>query len=111
MENQANSNEAQPNHWYQCQLWRAPFPPDRGLATQVRRALANLHLYPRRDLAQNANLGVMEANHRAALPEIIAELDRSDLAALLYVARLLATVPREPDWFKRARRICKKDEG
>ncbi|GIK38072.1 MAG: hypothetical protein BroJett011_19050 [Chloroflexota bacterium] len=100
MEDETDSSKPQPNGWYQRQLWREPFPADRTRAAQVRRTLASLCLYPRRDLAQNSNLGVMEANHRAALPEIMAELDRSDLAALLYVARLLATVPREADWFE-----------
>lgn len=100
MEDETVSSQPQPNGWYQRQLWREPFPADRTLAVQVRRALTDLCLYPRRDLAQNSNLGVMEANHRAALPEIIAELDRSDLAALLYVARLLATVPGEAERFK-----------
>jgi hypothetical protein len=100
MEEQTDSSRPQPNGWYQRQLWREPFPADRARAVQVRRALAGLGLYPRRDLAQNPNLAVMEANHRAALPEIVAELNRSDLAALLYVARLLAIVPREADWFE-----------
>lgn len=71
-----------------------------GLLVEYELNLGLSALYPRRDLGQNPNLGVMEANHRAALPEILTELDRSDLAALLYVARLMATVPREADWFE-----------
>ena len=94
MKHQTGSNEAQPNRWYAEQLWRVPFPADQARAAHLRCALAELKLYPQRDLALNPNLEVMEANHRAALPEIMAELDRSDLAALLHVARLLALAPR-----------------
>ena len=87
---------AQPNGWYHRQLWREPFPSDEAWATQLRQALVDLRLHPRRDLAQNPNLATMEANHRAALPEILAELDRTDLAIVLQIARLLAVVPRDP---------------
>ncbi len=98
---QKEADTAQPNEWYYDQLWRFPFPPDQAWAHRVRQTLAELDIYPRRDLVQNPNLEIMEANYRAALPDIIAELDRSDLAAVLYVARLLATVKREPGVFRR----------
>lgn len=94
----------QPNRWYYEQLWRVPFPPDPDRARRVRQALVELKLYPRYDLSQNPNLGAMEANYRAALPDIIAELDRSDLAVVLEVARLLALTPREPGVFGRSLR-------
>ncbi len=85
----------QPNRWATEQRWRYPFPPDRQRANAVRQALRELGLYPRCDLAKNENLGVLEANCRAALPDMVAELDRTDVVALVPFARLLAWGPRE----------------
>ncbi len=86
----------QPNRWYTEQWWRYPFPNDQQQADALRRALHELLSLYRCDLAKNDNLGVWEANCRATLPDMIAELDRTDVVALATVARLLAVVPCKP---------------
>ncbi len=95
MKQQAKKTKAQPNRWVTEQWWRYLMPNDRRRANAVRRALRELGLYPRCDLAKNENLAVFEANCRAALPDMVAELDRTDVVALVTIARLLALVPRE----------------
>jgi hypothetical protein len=42
----------------------------------------------------------MEANHRAALHQIVDELDPTDLTAVFNLARLLLLVPRQPGLFE-----------
>ena len=98
--NNSENKSRQPQRWYREQLWRYPFPHDWPRAEQVRQALIELCLYPSYDLATNDNLAGMEANYRAALPDMIAELDRTDLAAVTDMVRLLAVVPRLPSFFK-----------
>lgn len=85
--------QAKPNNWATKQHWRYPFPNDHLQAHELRRALRKLRLYPRSDLNQKEHLAVWEANCRAALPDIIADLDRTDVIALTTIARLLALVP------------------
>lgn len=52
-------------------------------------------LYPRYDLTENPRLAGWEANCRAALPDMLAALDRTDLIAVTDLARLLVVVSRE----------------
>ena len=92
--------QVQPNRWHTEQRWRCPLPGDRKGAAQVRQALVALKLYPRCDLAKNDNLAIWEANRRAALPDMLAELDRTDLIVVSSLVRLLALVPREPGLFR-----------
>ena len=87
----------EPNQaWLQQQAWRDKYPWDNEPAARARLALADLGLYPSRDLVTDEGLATYEANLRAALPQIIDELDRTDLSAVYDLARLLAIVPRNP---------------
>jgi len=104
MKNQTDSTSIQPTRWFRDRLWREPFLRDRERATEVREALVKVKIYPRYDLASNDNLAVMEANYRAALPDMIAALDRTDLAAVTDVVRLLAITPRSQHLFNKRRR-------
>jgi hypothetical protein len=52
------------------------------------------------DQSGDPGLAVMEANHRAALHQIVDELDPTDLTAVFNLARLLLLVPREPGLFE-----------
>ena len=99
--NNSKNKSRQPQRWYREQLWRYPFPHDQRRARQIRKVLIKMQLYPSYDLATNDNLTGMEENYRAALPEMIAELDRTDLSVVTDVVRLLALVPRQPQIFKR----------
>ncbi len=86
----------EPGRWAREALWRFLFPNDEQQATALRRVLYEMLIYPRYDLATNENLAGQEANYRAALPAMVAELDRTELVAVVEVMRLLALVPRQP---------------
>jgi hypothetical protein len=75
-------------------------PHDEIGAGRARHALAAEGLYPTRDPAGDPGLAVMKANHRAALHQIVDELDPTDLTALFNLARLLRLVPRKPGLFE-----------
>jgi hypothetical protein len=95
------SPNAQPNQWYHEGMWREVLSPhDEIGARRARHALAAEGLYPTRDQAGDPGLAVMEANHRAALHQIVAELEPTDLTALFKLARLLLLAPREPGLFE-----------
>ena len=88
----------QPNSWYHQELWRQVFlPEDEEKARRARRALADVGLYPTGILDPGT---VSEANHRAALHDIVDELDPTDLRAVLDLARLLVLIPRDPQLFE-----------
>lgn len=78
-----------PNAWYHERRWQETSPDEADAAHQLRLALADLCLYPAAPLETDPAFAVQEANHRAALYDLIGELDRTDLAALFRVARLL----------------------
>jgi hypothetical protein len=59
-------------------------------------------------LAGDPGLALKEANERAALHQIVDELDRTDLAAVFNLARLLVLVPgagRLFEWMERDRAV------
>ncbi len=84
-----------PGRWAREELWRFRFPNDEQQAQALRRMLYEMLIYPRYDLATNENLAGQEATYRAALPAMVAALDRTDLVVLVEMARLLAVIPRE----------------
>ena len=92
---------ALPNRWATEQWWHRPMPNDQAHAKVLRQTLKALRLHPRYDLARMEHLAVWEANCRAALPEMIAALDRTDLVAITEIARLLAVVPRPAGLLRR----------
>lgn len=69
-------------------------------AARARMALAGLSLYPTADLGQDPGYTVAEANWRAELHQMVDQLDRTDLAAVVGLVRLLVQVQRDPDLFK-----------
>lgn len=104
-------NQAKPNGWATRQHWRYPLPNDQQQARQLRHTLRRLRLSPRRDLSQWPHLAVWEANCRAALPDIVAELNRNDIITLTTIARLLVLVrgslPSHPLTTKNHRRAAR----
>lgn len=85
--------------WLQQKCWRRENGDEAERGHQARRALVELALYPTGLLELDSAFAVMEANQRAALVEIVAELGRTDLAALYDLARLLALAPRDDEVF------------
>lgn len=83
--------------------WRQPAGDEAERGAKVRRALAELVLYPTRDLGLDSGFAVLEANQRAALEEMVAELDRTDVAALYHLVRLLVLAARDPAIFEYVR--------
>lgn len=96
---------AQPNKWYRDQIWRQPGSDTAERAGHIRRALADLVLYPAVPMEVDSGLAVLEANQRAALHDIVDELDRVDLAALFQLARLLVLFPRQDEIFAYVQRL------
>jgi hypothetical protein len=92
---------AQPNRWHTEQWWRHPFPGDPARARALRHLLHRARFYPASDLAERPHLDGWEANSRATLPDMLAELDRTDVIAVADMVRLLALVPREPHFFRK----------
>lgn len=68
---------------------------DAGLADEVRLALVDMMLYPAAALDDDGGFEVMEGVHREKLVDLIAQLSRTDLAAVYQVVRLLALFPRD----------------
>jgi hypothetical protein len=91
-------SQVQPTEWYDQQTWRRLFSGEQVEADRARKALVNLELYPTGDLAEST-FDVEEVNHRAALHQIVDELDRADLRAVFNLARLLVLTPRVPTLF------------
>lgn len=93
---------AVPNAWYHDRVWRETGLLDGPeVAQRVRLALADLDLYPAGPLEADPAFATQEANHRAALHDLVNELDRTDLAALFQAARLLLLFPKQTAVFGR----------
>ena len=74
-------------------------------------ALVGLSLYPTKDLGEDPDYTVAEANWRAELPQMVDRLDCTALAAVVELVRPLVQVQRDPDIFKHiaqrsARLLC-----
>lgn len=83
--------------------WRHPSGDEAERGAEVRRALADLWLYPTRDLGLDPGFAMLEVNQRAALAEMVAALDRTDLAALYHLVRLLVLAERDEGVFEYVR--------
>jgi hypothetical protein len=79
--------------------WSKVFPHDREDAANVRQALADLGFYPTADLGEDPDYAMAQTNYRAALHQVVEELDRTDLQAVFQLARPLMLVPRDPAIF------------
>jgi hypothetical protein len=86
---------------FDTMFWRKPQSLDEMDAENARNALAMCSFYPTGDLNQDPGFEVSEAKERAALHQIVDALDRTDLAAVYTLARVLALVPRDPATFER----------
>lgn len=84
-------SESKVNEWYFNQAWRIPYPFDEQFADEIKQAL---YLWmPTADLNDDPGFATWEANTRAALVQIIDELDRNSLRPLFEAARSLALYP------------------
>ena len=97
---ETGASGAQPNKWYYKEMWRTVYPWDEPKAIRVRHRIGEEGLYPIRDINDDPDLAASEANHRAALHQIVEELDRTDLRAVFDVARLLVLIPRDDEVFE-----------
>jgi len=70
-------------------------------AANARMALVGLSLYPTKDLGEDPDYTVAEANWRAELHQMVDRLDCTDLAAVVELVRPLVQVQRDLDIFKR----------
>lgn len=93
--------------WLQQKCWRRLTGDEPELGHQARRTLAILGLYPSGPLELDSAFAVLEENHRAVLGEIIAELSRTDLAALYELVRLLALSTRDDEVFEYVKQLDK----
>jgi hypothetical protein len=71
---------------------------------ELRRALVDAEVFPPSEVDPKWPGPEYLAKIRATLPEIINELDATDLLALYRVARLLAIIERDPEVFRYSER-------
>ena len=86
-----------PSKFIREKMWQRLFPWDQKQASQARKALVKLNLYPTQKISAEAAFDGEEANYRAALHEIVDTLTREDLRAVYQLARLLALTPEGVD--------------
>ena len=94
---------AQPNSWYVEAMWRELFSGEEEQARDLRMALADLLVYPFHPLTLANCPAVSVANHRAALHQVVDELDATEAHVLFNVGRLLLLVPRRREVFRHIR--------
>jgi len=94
---------AQPNAWFTAGMWRRLFKGEEEQARDLRLALADLMVYPFHPLTLANCPAVSVANHRAALHQVVDELDATEAHVLFNVGRLLLLVPRRREVFRHIR--------
>lgn len=82
--------------WVEDGDWRRVAPWEDQTGHEARRALADLYLYPSESLEDDTH-ALQAERYRAALHTIVDQLDRTDVAGLFKLARLLALDPRSDE--------------
>lgn len=84
-----------PNKWALEQMWRRVFSCDTAdHIDRARAALASLLFYPSGIISNNPDFDGEEANYRYALHQMIDELPREDLRAVVGLCRLMVLFPK-----------------
>lgn len=84
-----NGTDNTPNKWFYQKQWLRVFDHDQGMAEDIRHCLS----CPESDLRSDEGFNTWEANTRAALHEIIDNLDRNGLMPVFEAARLFLLFP------------------
>ena len=74
---------------------RNSIPWDEKTAKAARIALADVGIYPTRNINDDPGQVVFEVTLRSYLPNLINKLDRTDLVAIYRLIHVLAVVPRQ----------------
>lgn len=76
---------------------KKPLPFQIAQAHDARLSLASAALFPTSNINGRDDLATYEENMRRELPALVGELDRTDLAAVHQLVKLLAMTPRDDD--------------
>jgi len=91
MPKNGHGTSTEPNEWALDGLWRRYDQFDLIDAETLRRDLpSSIHIKSNTDWDGDPSLNTFEANHRATIAELVADLSRTDFIRLWYVAWLLA---------------------
>jgi len=84
-------SEGKVNDWFFNQNWLIQYSWDQQFADEIKEAMSLW--MPTADMNNDPGQATWEANTRAALAQIISELDRNNLQPLFHAARALALFP------------------